>query len=184
MLHHQVQQDVVELRAMIPAIAAGEVHAVGVRLRPTIGAAIDLKAGAFEMAKRRGPPQPSGRSGGQEPRERCHPIRSQCLQGAPESLIMAGVGVARWRQPPVSGVVVKNHRAHVEVVVHNASAMEDHGLDGVPDRHTSPLGVVRRPWVDDAATTAFVEHASDQAEMVQHVATVRGVVEPNTLLRW
>jgi hypothetical protein len=62
--------------------------------------------------------------------------------------------------------------------------MEEHGLDGVPYRHTSPLGVVRRHLVADAAKTAFVDHASDKAEMVQHWATVRGVVEPTNLLRW
>jgi hypothetical protein len=62
--------------------------------------------------------------------------------------------------------------------------MEEHGLDGVPYRHTSPRWVVRRHWVADAAKTECVAHASDKAEMVQHWATLRGVVEPNTLLRW
>jgi hypothetical protein len=120
LLHHQGQHDLVEVRAMIPARAAGEGHDVGVRRRPTLIAASDMTAGAIEMDNRRGQPQTSGRRGGNETIERCHPIRRQYLQGAPESLIIAVVGVDLWRQQPVSGLVVKNHRDPVELLVHNA----------------------------------------------------------------
>jgi hypothetical protein len=120
LLHPQGQHDWVEVRAMIPAIAAGEGHAVGVRRRPTLIAASDMQAGAIELDNRRGPPQTSGRRGGNEPRERCHPRRRQGLQGAPASLIMEVGGGALWRQQPVSGFVVKNHRDHGELLVHNA----------------------------------------------------------------
>src|SRR5215813_5175106 len=83
MLHHQVQHDLIEIRAMIPAIAASNVNDVGVRLLPTIVAAIDVKAGAIEMGKGRGQPQTLGSRGGNETTEFRHPILIQRIQGAP-----------------------------------------------------------------------------------------------------
>jgi hypothetical protein len=156
MLHPQVQPDVVEVRAVISALAAGDVTDVGVRLLPTKVAAIDVNAGAIEMDNGRGQPQTSDRRGGNETIECGHPILIQCIPGAPESISLEVVGVDLWRQEPVRGIGVQKHRDPVAWVVHKASSLEDHGLDGVPHRHHPALGGLLLGVVDAVAKAELV----------------------------
>ena len=53
----QVQHHLVEVRALIPTVAAGDVKNVFLRLLVTVITAIDMEAGAIEMGERWWQPQ-------------------------------------------------------------------------------------------------------------------------------
>ena len=56
-LHHQLQHHLVEVRAMIPTIALGDVHDLFVRRLRAVIPAIDMKTRRIEMAERARQPQ-------------------------------------------------------------------------------------------------------------------------------
>ena len=56
-LSHQLQHHLVEVRAMVPTIALGDVHDLFVRRLRAVIAAIDMKTRCIEMAERARQPQ-------------------------------------------------------------------------------------------------------------------------------
>ena len=93
-LHHQRQHHLVEVGAMVPAVAAGDMHDMGVGLLRTDVAASGVNAGASEMGQGRGQPQALGSRGGHETVEFCRPMLVQPLQGAPQAIISEVLGCA------------------------------------------------------------------------------------------
>ena len=83
MLHNQRSHDLVEVRAMIPAIAAGDVHDLFHGLFVAIVAPIDMKARALEMGKTGRKAQGLGSRRGQQAVECRSPHRhKECLRPA------------------------------------------------------------------------------------------------------
>ena len=66
--------------------------------------------------------------------------------------------------------------------IDNLQAMEHHRFDGFTPGEVPHFRVVLGRAIDDVAKAAFVEHASDKAEVVQDLATVWRLVGQNNLL--
>jgi len=86
----------VEVRAMVPTIALGDVHDLCVRRLRAVIAAIDMKTRCIEMAERARQSQPRGRRGGNEAVECRHPKVVEGIEGAPERVIIAMAGLNAW----------------------------------------------------------------------------------------
>ena len=95
-LHDQLQHHLVEVRAMIPTIARGDVHDLFVRRPRAVIPAIDMKTRRIEMAERARQPQTRGRGGGNEAVECRHPKVIEGIEGAPEGVIIEMAGLNAW----------------------------------------------------------------------------------------
>ena len=73
--HNQVQHHLVEVRALIPTVATGDVNDVCLRFLVTVIAAIDMEARPIEMGERGCQAQTLGRRGGNEAVEFGHAQR-------------------------------------------------------------------------------------------------------------
>jgi hypothetical protein len=83
----------VEVRALIPPVATGDVKNVFLRLLVPVITAIDMAAGAIEMGERWDKPQALGgrsRNGAEECR---HPIRLERIQGTAKRVIVEMIGL-------------------------------------------------------------------------------------------
>jgi hypothetical protein len=78
----------VEVRAMISTIAAGDVHDLFVRRLRAVIPAIDMKTRRIEMAERGRQSHPRGRRGGNEAGEFRHPKVVEGIESAPEGVII------------------------------------------------------------------------------------------------
>jgi hypothetical protein len=67
-------------------------------------------------------------------------------------------------------------------LVDKPQAIEHHGFDGLSHREVPHFRVVVGGVIEDVANAEFIEHASDKAEMVQDLATVRRLVRHKELL--
>jgi hypothetical protein len=72
----------------------------------------------------------------------------------------------------------------VERLINKPQAIEPHRFDGFTHGEVPQFRVLVRGSVDDGAQAAGVEHASHKAEVVQHLATVRGLLGHHNLLCW
>jgi len=84
----QIQHHLVEVRALIPTVAAGDVHDVLLRRLVTVIPAIDMEAGAIEMGARWGKPQALGGRSCNEAVECRYPISLERLQGTAQRVIV------------------------------------------------------------------------------------------------
>jgi hypothetical protein len=73
-LDHQLQHHLIQVRPMIPAVAAGEVNTLRLGLLLTVITAVDVNARAIERHKGRGSSQTFRRGGGHETVEFRHSI--------------------------------------------------------------------------------------------------------------
>ena len=96
-LHDQGEHHVIEVRAMISAVALGDMDDMFIGLLPTVLAAIDVRAGALEMGNGGRSPEVLGRGGGNERVEFRHAIVVEGIQGAPQRIIIEVRGVASRR---------------------------------------------------------------------------------------
>jgi hypothetical protein len=67
-------------------------------------------------------------------------------------------------------------------LIDTPQSIEHHRFDGFTYGEVPQFRVLWRGVVDDVANADFVEHASDKAEVVQHLATIRGLVGHHNLL--
>jgi hypothetical protein len=95
-LSHQRQHHLVEVRAIGPTIALGDVHDLCVRRLRAVIAAIDMKTRCIEMAARARQPHTRSRWGGNEAVECRHPKVVERSEGAPAGGIMAMAGLHAW----------------------------------------------------------------------------------------
>ena len=92
-LHDQRQHHLVEVRAMLPTLARGDVHNLFVRRLRAVLPAIDMKTRRIEMAECARQPQTRGRCGGNEAVEFRHPPGVEGIEGAPEGVIIEMTGL-------------------------------------------------------------------------------------------
>ena len=178
-LDHQLQPALLEVRAMIPTRALGEVHALRRRWLVAVRAPLDRQAGAIELGKGRGQSQTLCRGGGHEPREFRDPGVIQGSPGTPEGIIIALCGGNTGRHEARGGLVLAAPGDEGERLVDNPQASEHHGFDGLPSREVAPFRVLVGGVIADVADAEFVEHARNKAEVIQDLATVRGLVGHN-----
>ena len=95
-LHHHRPHPWVEVRAMLPTRAVGNVHDLCVRRRRAVLPAIDRQTRRIAMAERGRPSQTRGRRGGHEAGECRHPKGVEGIEGAPEGVIMERARRHAW----------------------------------------------------------------------------------------
>jgi len=89
---YQVQHPLVEIRALIPPVAAGDVKDVLLRLLITVIAAIDMEAGAIAMGERWDKPQALGGRSRNEAAACRHPISIERIEGTAKRVIIEMTG--------------------------------------------------------------------------------------------
>jgi hypothetical protein len=92
-LHNQVQHDLVEVGAMIPAVAPRAVKDMGVGRLGTVVAAVDVETRAVQVRKPRRSLQSLGGGDRHKTVELCHTISIERIQGAPQRVIIEMLGV-------------------------------------------------------------------------------------------
>jgi hypothetical protein len=182
MLHDAFQHDLVSVRPMIPAVPAGKMTDLFLRLRVTVVGPIDLKARTSEMGKAGRQAQAVGSGRGYEAVEFGDPIGIERIQGPTEGVIVELRGSNTGRNEAVGGFILEKPGDEVERLLNTPQAIEHHRFDGFPDSEVPQFRVLVGGSVDDVAQAEFVEHASHKTEVVQHLAMVWGLIGHNNLL--
>src|SRR4030095_14368160 len=125
----QLQHDLVEVAAMIPTIALGDVHDMFVRRLIAVIPAIDMETRRIEMVERARQPQPRGRCGGNEAVEFRRPKGVEGLEGAPEGVIIKMAGLNAGGNEAREGFILEKMGDEVELLVDKAETVEHHGFD-------------------------------------------------------
>jgi hypothetical protein len=165
--HDPVEHHLIEVRAMISAVALGDMDDMGVWLLPTVGAAINMQARAIQMDNAGCSPEALGSGGRHERREFCTSVGVEGIQGAPQRVIMEVRGVNPGGNEPLGWCVLKNHGHEITLLVHKPQSVEHHGVDGIAKGHDPLLNVLLSRSVNDLPHAKFVKHPSDEAEMIQ-----------------
>ena len=151
---------------MIPTIALGDVHDLFVRRLSAVITAIDMKTRRIEMAARGRQSQTRGRRGGNEAVEFRHPKVVECIEGAPEGVIIEMAGLNAWGHEAREGGMREKMGHEGERVVEKAQTVEHHGFDRMASRHNAPCRVLLRRLVDDLGDAEFFTHACDKAKVI------------------
>jgi len=165
-LHDQLQHDLIEVRAMIPTIAVGDVHDLLVRGLSAVIAAIDMETRRIEVGERGRQPQPLGRRGGNEAVECCQPSIVQCIEGAPEGVIIEMTGLNAWRNETRDRLMLEKMGDEVERLVDKAQTVEHHGLDRMAGGHNPHFRVLLGGFVNDFSDAEFFKHACDKTKVI------------------
>ena len=86
------------------------------------------------------------------------------------------------RHELVGGLMVKESGDQVERLMDTPQAIEHHGFDGYTHGEIAHVRVLLGCLIDALAHAECVEHASDKAEVVYDLATVRGLIRHHHLL--
>ena len=162
----QLQHDLVEIRAMISAIALGDVHDVLRGLIVAVIATIDMETGAIEMRKARRQAQALSGCGSKEAVEFRHPIVVERIQSPTEGVIVELCRSHTRRNEPIGGFILEEPGDEVEGLIDKSQPIEHHRFDGLTHREVPQFRVLLGRLIEDIANGEFVEHASDKAEVV------------------
>jgi hypothetical protein len=184
MLDDQLQHDLIEVGPMIPAIPAGDVNDVFLGLRVAVVAPIDMETGAIEMRKAGRKAQALRSSRGNEAVEFGHAIAIEGIEGAAQGIIIELLWCDTRRNQSVCGLMLEEPGHEIQGLINKSEPIEHHRFDGFADGEVPHLWVVVGRLIENGANAEFVEHASDQAEVVQDLATVCRLVRHNNLLCW
>jgi hypothetical protein len=182
--HHQRHHDWGESRAMITAVAPGDVHALFRGLLVAGVAPIALNARPVEG--RRGGTKAQTLGGGhRDEAVACRaPLGLEDIQGPPTGIIVEWGGDHAGGQETGGGLMREEPRDQRACLMDPPHAIEHHRLDRLPHGAVSPFRGVVRGVINDIPTAEFVDHAGAQAEVVQDLATGRGLVGHHHLLCW
>jgi hypothetical protein len=185
MLDAQLQHDLVEVRSMIPTVTAGDVYDLVRGLIVAVVTLIDMNTGAIAMrnAGRTSQALRSGRGGrGHEAEELGHFRDLEGLQGPTDGVIVEWPGSHAGRHQSGGGLVLEDARHEGERLVDTPKSLAHHRVDRFTHGEVQQFRMLLGGVVDRVAHAEFVEHASDKAEVVQDLATVRGLSGHNHLL--
>jgi hypothetical protein len=169
---HQVQHHVVEVRALIPTGAAGDMHDVLIGLLITLVAAVDRKTRASEMRKagRKSQALDSGR--GNEAGE-CRPPRVvERIQSTAECVIVAMAGVHAWGNETRERFMLEKMWDEGALLVEKAQTVEYHGLDRMACGDNAHCRVLLGGLVHDLGDAEVFTHARDKAKVIQDLRAV------------
>src|SRR5262245_31672152 len=165
-LDHQLQHLLVEVRAMVPTIAMGDVHDLFVRRLSAVIAAIDMKTRRIEMVEPARQPQPRGRRGGNEAIECCHPKVVEGIEGAPEGVIIEMAGLNAWGNEARDGLILEKMGHEVELLVDKTQTVEHHGFDRMAGGYNPHGRVLLGGSINDCGDAEFFKHARDQTHVI------------------
>ena len=166
-LHHEVTPHLVEVWAMIAAVAPGQVNHRRVRLLSTVVAAIDRETGALEMGTHRGKPEAWRRRGRQKTVECRDAIVIEHLQGAAQRVILEMLGRDPRGDEARRRFMLQKPRDEVPWLMHTAQPIQDHRFDRVAHSHHAGCWIVLQGPVPSVAKASFVKHPGHETEMVQ-----------------
>jgi hypothetical protein len=161
-----LQHDVVEIRAMISAIALGDVHDVLRGLIVAVIATIDMAPGAIEMRQARRQAQARSGCGSKEAGEFRHPIVGERLHRPTEGVSVERCRSHTRRHEPIGGCIREEPGDEGEGLIDTSQPIEHHRLDGLTPREVPQCRGLLGRLIEDIANGEFVEHASDKAEVV------------------
>jgi hypothetical protein len=174
-LPNEVKHDVIEVRAMLATVASRDVHPPCLRFLSTVGTPIDMEAGAIEMRAGRRKSEAWRRRRGDETVEFRNAIVLERIQRASQRVIMEMLGVDPRGNEARRGFVLNKHGHAIELVMHKAQPLADHGFDGAAPGDKPGLGGLLRRAVKDVANAQCVAHPSHETEMVQDFTPVWSV---------
>jgi hypothetical protein len=158
------QHPLVEVRAMIPPLAVGDVHDLVVGGLSAVIPAINMETRRSEMADRGHQPQTPGRRGGNEAVEGCHPSLVQRIAGAPEGVIIERAGLHAWSNEASDGRILKKMGDEGELVVEKAQPVKHHGLDRMTCGYNPHFRVLLCRCINDLGDAEFFQPARDQTQ--------------------
>ena len=164
--NNQVEHHLVEVRSLIPTIAAGDVNDVLIGLLITVVAAIDMKARAIEVGKAGRQSQALGRSRGNEAVECRHPIGVERIQSTAERVIIEMARLNAWGNEARDGLIVEKMGHEVELLIEKAQAVKDHGFDRMTYSHNPHFRVLLGGSINDFSDAEFFKHPRDQAQVI------------------
>src|SRR5262249_21007401 len=94
--------------------------------------AIDMETRRIEMAKRGRQPQAPGRRGGNEAGEGRHPRLVQCIERAPERVIMEMAGLNAWSNEARDRLMLEKMGDEVALLVDKTEPVEHHSFEAWP----------------------------------------------------
>jgi hypothetical protein len=172
MLHAQLPHDWVQVGAMRPTLAVGEVHALFGGGLLAVRAAIDMEAGGIEMGEGRCKAQALGRRGGNEAVERGQPRLVPRIEGASAGVIIAITGLNAWGNETRERLMVEKMGHEGELLVDEAKAVQDHGFDRMAYGDQTHCRIWRGRLIHDLGDAEFFEPTCDKAQMISDLRAV------------
>ena len=169
----QLPHHVVQVRPMIPTLAVGKVHDLVVGGLSAVRTAINMEAGAIEVCAGGGKAQALGGGGRTEAVECRHAIVVERLQGTPERVIVERTGLNGRRNEPRERCILQEMRHEGALLVDEAQAVEDHGLDRMAGGHNTHARVLLGGFIHALSDAEFFKHPCNQAKVIQDLCTVR-----------
>jgi hypothetical protein len=166
-LYHPLQHHLVEVRAMVPTRALGDVHDLCGRRLSAVRAAIDMQTRRLEMAAPARQPQPRGRRGGHEAIECCHSTVVEGIEGAPEGVIMEMAGLHAWGNEARDGLMLENMGHEGEWLVTKTPTVEHHGFARMAGGDHPHGRVLRGGSIHDCGDAKCFKHARDQTQVIE-----------------
>jgi hypothetical protein len=165
-LNNEVEHDLVEVRAMIPAVALGDVDDLLVGRRRAVIPAINMETGTIEMGKGRSEPSPLRRRCGHQTLQGGDAKVIERIEGTPQCVIVQMAGVYRRSDEPRGRLILEKVGPQVQLLVHKAKPVEDHRLDRMAGGHETHCRVWLGRFINDFSHAAFVKHACAKAQVI------------------
>lgn len=178
----QLQDDLVEVRAMIATLALGDVHNLFLGLLVAVGATIDMKARRIEVHRGWTQAQTLGGAHRPETVEFRHPLGIEGIQGPTEGIIIELCGGDAGRNESRGWLMVEEPGDQGERVMDKPQTIEHHRFHGFTHCEVPHFRVLVGGLVEDVANAEFVAHPSDKSQVVQDVAAVHRLVGHDNLL--
>ena len=150
-LDDQFQHDLIEIGPMIPAVALGDVHHLGVRGLIAVRATINMKARTVEVRIARTQSQPLCGSRCNEAVEFGDSISVERIQGTTKGVIVELFGGNAGRNEAGGGLVLEEPGDEVERMVDKSQAIEHHRFDGFTYGEVAHFRVLLRRFVNNVA---------------------------------
>jgi hypothetical protein len=170
--HDARHDDLVDVRPLIPAVPSGHRHHLCLRRLVAVVAPIDVNTRAIEMGHAGRKAQALGSGRGHEAGAFGDPRGIERLQGPTAGGIGELGGSPTGRHEAVGGVILAQPGDEVERVMPTPQAIAPHRVAGFPHGEVPQCRVLWRGSVAAVAQAEGVEHASHQAEVGHHWATV------------
>jgi hypothetical protein len=166
----------------IPAVAPRDVPALRLRFLLTVRAPIDMQARTVEMgnAGRKAQTLSDGRRS--QTGECRHPVVIEGIQGTPEGVIMEWCRGNAGRNASIRRRSVEESGNQSARVIDTPQAIEPHGFDRLTSGEVPHCRMLLGRLLEDVANAECIAHPSDEAEVVQDLVTVWGLVGPDHLL--
>ena len=165
-LDDQLQHALMQIGPMIPAVALGDVHNLGVRGRIAVLATITMKARTVEMGKAGRKAQTLGGRRRYETVEFRYPVVLEGIQGTSEGIIVELCGGNAGRNESVGGLILEEPRDEGARLIDKPQAIEPHRFDGFTHGEVPHFRVLLGGLVDDVANAEFFKHTCNEAEVI------------------